>query len=231
MPTEKEVYDSHADQYELLILREDYLENIPKEINKITKTAGLDIVELGAGTGRLTRFLADNAHSLAACDASHHMLKQAQTILREKQLNNCPELCTADMRFVPFASHSADMVIAGWSFCYLAVWGGDEWQREIDKGLAEAKRLLRPGGVMIVLENFGTGYENPNPPPHLNGYFDYLKQKGFSSTWFRTDYKFASFNEALSLSGFFFGEEYARKVRENHWTILPECTGLLWRRM
>ncbi len=29
MPTEKEVYDAYADQYELLILREDYQNNLP----------------------------------------------------------------------------------------------------------------------------------------------------------------------------------------------------------
>ncbi len=230
MPTEKEVYDSHADQYELLILREDYQNNIPEEIYKIKLIDGLDIVDLGAGTGRLTRFLANKAHSLAACDASHHMLTQAKAVI-SANASNIPILSVADMRFTPFISHSADMVIAGWSFCYLAVWGGEEWQREIDKGLAEAKRLLRAGGVMIVLENYGTGFESPNPPPHLNAYFDYLKQKGFSSTWFRTDYEFASFAEALELSGFFFGEDYARKVRENHWTILPECTGLFWLRL
>jgi ubiquinone/menaquinone biosynthesis C-methylase UbiE len=230
MPTEKEVYDSHADQYELLILREDYQNNIPKEIDNIIPVEGLDIVDLGAGTGRLTRFLADKAHSLTACDVSHHMLTQAKDILNTKATTNTL-LSVADMRLTPFASHCADLVIAGWSFCYLSVWGGDKWQQEVDKGLAEVRRLLRPGGVMIVLENFGTGFESPNPPPHLNAYFGYLKQKGFSSSWFRTDYKFASFEEALELSGFFFGEEYTAKVRENHWSILPECTGLYWLRI
>jgi SAM-dependent methyltransferase len=226
MPTEKEVYDLHADQYELLIKREDYQNNIPKEINKVISIDDLDIVELGAGTGRLTRYLARRAKSLVGCDASLPMLEQAKMEI-PGDFSSDPILCVADMRFTPFTSHAADIVIAGWSFCYLAVWGGKEWQHEIDKGLAEAKRLLKPGGMMVVLENFGTGFERPNPPPHLNDYFDYLKNKGFSSAWFRTDYKFASFEEALELSGFFFGEDYAKKVRENHWTILPECTGLL----
>ena len=229
MTTEKEVYESHADQYELLILREDYQNNIPQEINRIIPIEGLAIVDLGAGTGRLTRILADKARRIAACDASQHMLTQAKDILRTKQ-NSKIVLSASDMRLTPFASHSADLVIAGWSFCYLAVWGGDNWQREVDKGLAEARRLLKPGGVMIMLENYGTGFETPNPPPHLNAYFEYLMQKGFSSSWFRTDYQFASFDEALELSGFFFGEEYAAKVKENHWTVLPECTGLYWLR-
>ena len=227
MPSEKEVYDSHADQYELLILREDYQNNIPNEINKIIPVEGLNIVDLGAGTGRLTRILADKGQRLAACDASHHMLAQANEVLTTKNISNVL-LCAANMRCTPFTSHTADLVIAGWSFCYLAVWGGENWQMEVDKGLAEVRRLLKPGGVMIILENYGTGFESPNPPPHLNAYFEYLKQMGFSSSWFRTDYQFASFDEALALSGFFFGEEYAAKVRNNNWTILPECTGIYW---
>ncbi len=227
MPTEKEVYSSHADQYELLIMREDYQNNIPTEINRIIPIEGLNIVDLGSGTGRLTRFLADQARRLAACDASHHMLTQAKEVLKLKKTSNTV-LCAADMRCTPFESHSADLVIAGWSFCYLAVWGGETWRREVNKGLEEVRRLLKPGGVMIVLENYGTGFETPNPPAHLNGYFDYLQQKGFTSSWFRTDYRFASFDEALELSGFFFGDEYAVKVRKNQWTILPECTGLYW---
>jgi SAM-dependent methyltransferase len=174
----------------------------------------------------LTRFLAGKTNSLAGCDASLHMLERAK-LETTNDFSFGPILCVADMRFTPYASHSADIVIAGWSFCYLAVWGGNDWEIEVDKGLIEVKRLLKPGGIFIILENFGTGFESPHPPLHLHDYFEYLKNKGFSSTWFRTDYKFASFSEALKLSGFFFGEDYAKKVKENHWTILPECTGLL----
>jgi len=228
MPTEKEVYDAHADQYELLILQEDYQNNLPKEINLINDTHGINIVELGVGTGRLTRFLAKGAAHIAASDLSHHMLSQARDVLEEQKLSNAI-LCVADMRQTPYSAASADVIIAGWSFCYLAVWGEDDWKRELELGLEEANRLLRPGGVMIVLENFGTGSENPNPPPHLNGYFEFLKANGFQSTWLRTDYQFKDLSEAIELSSFFFGEELSGKVEENKWTLLPECTGLFWK--
>ena len=59
----------------------------------------------------------------------------------EKNMN----LCVADMRQTPYTPKSADMVIAGWSFCYLAVWGEDKWKKELGQGLEEAKRLLAPG--------------------------------------------------------------------------------------
>jgi len=228
MPTEKEVYDAHADRYELLILREDYQNNLPKEINLIKDTHGINIVELGAGTGRLTRFLAKDAAHIAASDLSHHMLSQAKDVLEEQKLSNAV-LCVADMRQTPYTAASADVIIAGWSFCYLAVWGRDDWKRELELGLEEANRLLRPGGVIIMLENFGTGFENPNPPPHLNGYFEFLKANGFQSTWLRTDYQFKDLSEAIELSSFFFGEELSGKVMENEWTLLPECTGLFWK--
>ena len=229
MPTEKEVYASHADQYERLILREDHENNIPKAIREIEDFSGIEVVELGAGTGRLTRFLVREAASVVASDLSHHMLSTAMNILPAENSKGCT-MCGADMRQLPLRANSADMVIAGWSFCYLAVWGEDTWKAELTAGLKEAKRLLRPGGVMILMENYGTGHESPQPPPHLNPYFAYLKDKGFQSTWIRTDYQFRDLDEALELSNFFFGEELSAKVVENRWVILPECTGVLWKR-
>jgi len=227
MPTEKEVYQSHADRYEQLVYREDYQKNLAKAVRKIRDFSGLDIVELGAGTGRLTRFLAREARKVYAGDLSFHMLSRAAGLLQPEETAHCV-LSVADMRRVPFPDACADLVVAGWSFCYLAVWGADRWQAELENGVSEALRLLRPGGVIILFENYGTGSEIPNPPPHLNGYFDFLKSKGFRSDWIRTDYDFASMQEAQDLSDFFFGGELAEKVRKNQWKILPECTGVFW---
>jgi len=228
MPTEKEVYQAHADQYERLILSEDYQGNIPKEISKIRDPKGLNIVELGAGTGRLTRDLVMKAKHIFSSDASLHMLEKASKILANQGANN-HLITVSDMRTSPYPSALADMVIAGWSFCYLAVWGGSQWQQEIDHGMDEALRLLKPGGVFILLESFGTGTESPNPPPHLKDYLEYLSLKGFASDWFRTDYRFSSVEEADEISSFFFGPEMSQKIRQNQWTILPECTAIFWK--
>ena len=50
----KEIYASRARDYERLVAREDYQGNILKALQDIRALAGLDVVELGAGTGRLT---------------------------------------------------------------------------------------------------------------------------------------------------------------------------------
>ena len=40
------------------------------------------------------------------------------------------------------------------------------------------------------------------------------------------------FDETLEyLARFFFGDELGDKVRQNNWVILPECTGIWWRRI
>jgi ubiquinone/menaquinone biosynthesis C-methylase UbiE len=227
MPTEKEVYQFHADWYERLILAEDYQGNIDREITAVQDPQGLDIVELGAGTGRLTRSLFKKAGSVIASDGSLPMLLKGKEILANLY-STIPLITTADMRRIPLDALCADMVIAGWSFCYLAVWGGENWQVEVDQGIKEAMRLLKPGGLLILLESFGTGAEQPEPPSHLVNYLDYLTKKGFESRWFRTDYRFPSVDEADEVSSFFFGPEMSEKIRRNQWTLLPECTAIYW---
>ncbi|WP_197079466.1 hypothetical protein [Desulfosporosinus sp. I2] len=64
----REIYDFKAQQYERLILREDYLKSIPKALHEICTFTNKDILDLGAGTGRLTCLLAPVAKSVGAFD-------------------------------------------------------------------------------------------------------------------------------------------------------------------
>ena len=70
----KEIYASRAPEYERLVAREDFAGNILKALQEIRVLAELDVVELGAGTGRLTCMLAPFVRSIRAFDASDHML-------------------------------------------------------------------------------------------------------------------------------------------------------------
>jgi ubiquinone/menaquinone biosynthesis C-methylase UbiE len=227
MPTEKEVYTLHASQYDRLILREDFQNNILRAIQEITPLTSLDVVDLGAGTGRLTRMITPLVRSVLALDLSPQMLQVAKDSLQNVSTKNWM-IAAADNIQIPIRNSSADMVISGWSFCYLAVWGGDKWKLALQNGLKEIIRVLRKDGIFIILETMGTGTETPNPPPHLTNYFKFLKEMGFSSTWIRTDYQFETLTEAEELSSFFFGKELSRKVKCNNWVILPECTGVWW---
>ncbi len=229
MSDEKGIYNQNADRYEQLVAREDYQRNILPALQSLCLLEGTNVVELGAGTARLTRLLAPFVRSILALDASPHMLGKAVKLLRLGGWRNW-QAAIADHRRLPARSRSADLVISGWSICYLVVWGGENWRLGLAQCLSEMERLLRPGGTIILLETLGTGCELPKPPDSLKEYYAFLEETGFASTWIRTDYKFQSLAEAQRLAGFFFGDEMARQVAAKNWVILPECTGLWWKK-
>lgn len=221
------IYAGQADSYDRLVAREDYQGNLLPALNAICSLAGLDVIEFGAGTGRLTRLLAPHVQRICAFDLSHHMLSVGRDTLPEHIRGR---LAVGDNRRMPVRAACADLVIAGWSFGHLVGWTPDHWQAGIGAALAEMQRILRPGGVAVILETLGTGSAEPHPPTDgLAAYYAWLEAQGWSATWARTDYRFASLDEADALTRFFFGDALADRVRHDNLVILPECTGLWWR--
>ena len=227
---QRKIYQSEGDRYEALISREDHLGNIPRAIDEILSVDGLDILDLGAGTGRLTLLLAPRAKSIRAFDASAEMLRVCRERLVKSGLTNW-QVDVADHRQLPVPNDSADLVVSGWSVSYLAVWSQENGQVELDKWLNEMKRVLRRNGTIILFESLGTGNEAPVRLEHVESTYNWLDVNGFRSKWIRTDYRFDSLDEAVELSRFFFGDELGDKVEQNQWVILPECTGVWWRRV
>lgn len=229
MTNYQHIYTHQADQYDRLVAREDYQGQILAALQRLRPLTGLDVVELGAGTGRLTRLLAPLARSIQAFDASATMLQVAAQTLEGTGRGNW-KVGVADNRRLPVADGVADLSIAGWSFGHSVSWHPDMWQREIGQMLAEMRRVLRPGGTMVILETLGTGRDTPQPPhAGLAAYYRWLEgEQGFSHEWIRTDYEFATLDEADELTRFFFGDELADRVRRERLVRLPECTGIWW---
>jgi ubiquinone/menaquinone biosynthesis C-methylase UbiE len=227
---QRKIYQSDGDRYEALISREDYQGNILRAIEEIVNVDGLDVLDLGAGTGRLTLLLAPRVKSIRAFDVSAEMLRVCRERLIASGLSNW-QVDVADHRQLPVPDHSADLAVSGWSVAYLHVWHPETWRDELEKWLAEMGRVLRPGSLIILFESLGTGNDSPIHLEHLRDYYPWLDQAGFQNKWIRTDYKFESLEEAEELSRFFFGNELADKVKQNNWVILPECTGVWWKRI
>lgn len=227
MDDHKSVYENEAERYDALVSQEDFTGNIIKAMGKVAQLSGKDIVEMGAGTGRLSILMAPFARSIQIFDSSSAMLEIAAEKLKKAHLDNW-HLEVADNRSIPVPNSSADIVLSGWSICYFATWGGEGWKKELFRSLTEMKRILRKDGKIILLETMGTGFETPTPPEHLAEYYQVLSDLDFKFDWFRTDYKFQSLDEKLDLVKFFFGEELAHKVESGENLILPECTGIWW---
>jgi ubiquinone/menaquinone biosynthesis C-methylase UbiE len=227
MPDFTTIYREHAHEYDQLVSREDYHGNLLRALAAIRAPDGLDAVEMGAGTGRLTRLLAPRARSIVAFDRSKAMLDVAAATLSRLQLNNW-RVGAGDNRCLPVADKVADVCIAGWSFGHSVGWTPEAWPGEIDRAVSEMRRVLRPGGTAMILETLGTGRETPQPPTDgLAAYYARLESvHGFTPGWIRTDYRFASLDEAARLTRFFFGDELADRVAHERLIVLPECTGV-----
>lgn len=226
----KHIYEHDADRYDVLIRREDYQGNILPAIESIVTLSGSQVVELGAGSGRLTRLIAPHVAHVRAFDASAHMLEKAKSGLSDLAISNVT-LAPAFNNALPVPDGEADIAIAGWTLGHCCDWFPDTWKDEIGSALDEIARILRPGGTAIILETLGTGSERPDPPTELLArYYRWLEEEQeFSSTYIRTDYRFVSAQEGQELFRFFFGDDFMKHVDVSD-AVVPECTGIWWRR-
>ncbi|ATF11330.1 class I SAM-dependent methyltransferase [Brevibacillus sp. HB1.2] len=225
MPNHEQIYKNQAEQYDLMISRQPRLLAV---IEEITPIKGQDVIDLGAGSGRLTSVLAPHAKSILALDASAAMLEVNAQQLTQAGLTNW-KTNVADHRELPVDDNSADVLVAGWTVCYLTSSEVPNNELHLEKIIQEMKRVLRPGGTIIIMETMGTGYETPHPPHFLTQYYSLLETKyGFSHKWIRLDYQFKDIAEAERLSRFFFGDELADRVAREKLVTLPECAGVWW---
>lgn len=227
----RQIYASKGALYDRMVSREDYEHHLLPALEAVIVPALKEavVVEFGAGTGRLTRLLAPHVKHIHAFDLSAHMLQHALPTLPD---TGNWTIGAADNRSIPLPDEFADLSIEGWSFGHATGWYPETWREEISAALAEMQRLTRPGGTMIVIETLGTGSETPNPPsPVLADYYAWLENEhGFTRTWSRTDMQFESVEEADELTRFFFGDAFADGIVREGQVIVPECTGIWWRR-
>jgi demethylmenaquinone methyltransferase/2-methoxy-6-polyprenyl-1,4-benzoquinol methylase len=98
--------------------------------------ASARVLDVGTGTGRLARALQDGLPDarVVGMDFALPMLRHAPAGLR---------LAAADALRLPCADDQFDAVVSGFVVRNLA---------DLERGLAEQVRVLRPGGLLIILE-------------------------------------------------------------------------------
>jgi ubiquinone/menaquinone biosynthesis C-methylase UbiE len=174
---------------------------------------------------------ASRSKSIVAVDFAADMLKVTANKLTQMGLTNW-KTSLSDLRQIPAADQSLDIVMAGWSICYISSSKHQEWYENLLQVLNEMKRVLKPNGTIIILETMGTGNEEPTPPDFLINYYTALEEQyGFNHKTIRTDYQFDSIEQAEQLCRDFFGEELGEQIKTRQSSIVPECSGIWWRRI
>ncbi|MDK8181141.1 class I SAM-dependent methyltransferase [Paenibacillus sp. UMB4589-SE434] len=221
------IYKFDATQYDEMISKQPEVGSFIREIRSY---AGLDVIDVGAGTGRLTTVLAPEAKSIVALDASEAMLQITSAKLSESGLSNW-RVVQSDYLSIPLEANSADLVVAGWSLCYIVNSSclTSPWEDSLQQVMKELRRVVRPGGTVIIMETMGTGKEVPSPPTFLTAYYEQLVGKyGFSHKWIRLDYEFENAVQAEQLVRWFFGDALADEIAKKQLKQVPECAGIWW---
>jgi len=133
-------YDRIAPVYDLLeSMMELRVRSWRRELWSLVR--GDRILELGVGTGKNLRFH-PCGKGITAIDISEKMLLRARR--RAAKLGARVRLEIADAQVLPFGDASFDEVVATFLFCSVP---------DPVQGLCEARRVLRPGGRLLLLEH------------------------------------------------------------------------------
>lgn len=123
------VYDLEPNP--ILSLEQRFLEQL------LPPVKGLDVVDLGCGTGRwLAKFAEKAPRSLVGMDFSAEMLAQAKL-----RLGTSASLVLADCSNLPFPRSSANIIVCSFLISYLP---------DLDTFAYQIRRLLRPGGSIFL---------------------------------------------------------------------------------
>ena len=222
------IYAQHAEAYDTMVRAEDCDGNLAREIADWLDRIGRRVLEVGVGTGRVTAMLCARGAQVVGCEPAPAMLE----IARRRLSGYDVELIECDCLGLPRRKEAFDLAIAGWVFGHLRSWRAADWRESIAENLDRMNEALVPGGALVVIETLGTGESTPRPPrPELAEYYAWLENDcGFERRTLRTDYGFADSEAAARATEFFFGADFAARVRGENWARIPECTGLWWRR-
>ncbi len=115
-----------------------------REVRHVLERPGSLAADLCCGTGDLAFALASfSAGRVVGADFCHPMLEIALRKRTNEIVRLRPDFIEADVLLLPFANGSLDLVSAAFGFRNLANYA---------QGLAEMHRVLRPGGVIAILE-------------------------------------------------------------------------------
>jgi demethylmenaquinone methyltransferase/2-methoxy-6-polyprenyl-1,4-benzoquinol methylase len=131
-----------------------------KVVNIVKATNPSSILDIATGTGDLAINLTEtSATKIIGLDISEGMLQVGRKKIEKLKLNNTIEMVYGDSENIPFENNSFDAITVAF---------GVRNFEDLEKGLSEIFRVLKPGGKFVVLET-----SIPTKAPFKQGYTFY----------------------------------------------------------
>ena len=134
-----------------------------KKVLQIVKASNpKTILDIATGTGDLAILMAETkAEKIIGLDISVGMLEVGKQKIATKKLSQKIEMMVGDSEKMPFEDNTFDAITVAF---------GIRNFENLEKGLAEILRVLKPNGTFVILET-----SNPTKSPYKQGYVFYTK--------------------------------------------------------
>ena len=136
-----------------------------KNLAKIIKSHNpQSILDIATGTGDMPLLFSKttSAEKIIGIDISEGMLREAKEKINQAGLNQKIEVKLADAENMDFLDNSFDVLTVSY---------GIRNFENLEKGLSEIFRVLKPGGLLVILET-----SVPEKSPFKQGYLFYTKR-------------------------------------------------------
>jgi len=128
-----------------------------KVVAKVAATNPVSVLDIATGTGDLIMQMEPTgAKRLVGLDLSEGMLKVGRKKISDKGLGSKIEMIQGDSENLPFEENSFEAITVAF---------GVRNFENLEKGLSEIYRVLKPGGIFVVLET-----SVPTKFPYKQGY-------------------------------------------------------------
>ena len=128
-----------------------------KVVQIVSKNNPQQILDIATGTGDLALMMSSLApEKIIGLDISEGMLSVGKEKISKAQLNDKIEMVVGDSEDIPYADNTFDAITVSFGVRNFA---------NLDKGLGEIRRVLKPGGILVILET-----SNPTKFPFKQGY-------------------------------------------------------------
>lgn len=128
-----------------------------KVVKIVSKNNPQQILDIATGTGDLALMMAKlNPTKIIGLDISEGMLNVGREKIAKVNLSDKIEMVVGDSENMPFEDNTFDAITVSFGVRNFA---------NLDKGLTEIRRVLKPNGTFVILET-----SNPTKFPFKHGY-------------------------------------------------------------
>jgi demethylmenaquinone methyltransferase/2-methoxy-6-polyprenyl-1,4-benzoquinol methylase len=157
----RRLFSTIAERYDLITRLLSYGQDRRWKARVVTLSAarpGLRALDLACGTGDIAFMLAARGADVLGLDITHRMLQLARA------KGGAARFVTGDMLALPFGDEAFDIVTTGYGLRNVP---------DIPRAIAEMRRVLKPGGVLLSLD-----FNRPANPIVRRVYLTYLTLVG-----------------------------------------------------